>query len=55
MGLQRIVENVNVIIATYGEDGGPMGEIMVDPSRGNVGFGSGLHGWGFTVKQFAEM
>jgi elongation factor 2 len=52
---QRIVENVNVIIATYGEEGGPMGEIMVDPSRGNVGFGSGLHGWGFTVKQFAEM
>jgi elongation factor 2 len=52
---QRIVENVNVIIATYGEDDGPMGEIMVDPSRGNVGFGSGLHGWGFTVKQFAEM
>lgn len=53
--MQRIVENVNVIIATYGEDGGPMGEIMVEPSRGNVGFGSGLHGWGFTVKQFAEM
>ena len=27
---QRIVENVNVIIATYGEDeGGPMGNIMV--------------------------
>jgi elongation factor 2 len=52
---QRIVENTNVIIATYGEDGGPMGEIMVDPSRGTVGFGSGLHGWAFTLKQFAEM
>lgn len=27
---QRIVENVNVIIATYGEDeSGPMGSIMV--------------------------
>ena len=26
---QRIVENVNVIIATYGEDDGPMGRIMV--------------------------
>jgi elongation factor 2 len=51
----RIVENVNVIIATYGEDQGPMGTIMVDPSTGNVGFGSGLHGWAFTVKQFAEM
>ena len=26
---QRIIESVNVIIATYGEEGGPMGEIMV--------------------------
>uniref|UniRef100_A0A673AHM9 Elongation factor 2 n=1 Tax=Sphaeramia orbicularis TaxID=375764 RepID=A0A673AHM9_9TELE len=53
---QRIVETVNVIISTYGEDeGGPMGNIMVDPIKGTVGFGSGLHGWAFTLKQFAEM
>uniref|UniRef100_A0AAX7ULF1 Tr-type G domain-containing protein n=1 Tax=Astatotilapia calliptera TaxID=8154 RepID=A0AAX7ULF1_ASTCA len=53
---QRIVENVNVIISTYGEDeGGPMGNIMIDPVIGTVGFGSGLHGWAFTLKQFAEM
>jgi len=52
---QRIVENVNVIIATYGEEQGPMGNIMVDPAIGNVGFGSGLHGWAFTLKQFAEL
>jgi translation elongation factor EF-G len=26
---QRIVENVNVIIATYGDDNGPMGELQV--------------------------
>lgn len=52
---QRIVENINVIIATYGDDDGPMGPIQVDPSIGNVGFGSGLHGWAFTLKQFAEM
>jgi elongation factor 2 len=52
---QRTIENVNVIIATYGEDGGPMGEVMVDPAKGTVGFGSGLHGWAFTLKQFAEM
>ena len=25
----RIVESINVIIATYGEDGGPMGDVMV--------------------------
>jgi elongation factor 2 len=32
-----------------------MGEVMVDPAKGTVGFGSGLHGWAFTLKQFAEM
>jgi len=52
---QRIVENVNVIVATYAEDDGPMGKIQVDVSTGSVGFGSGLHGWAFTLKQFAEM
>ncbi|XP_061549261.1 elongation factor 2b [Phycodurus eques] len=53
---QRIIENINVIISTYGEDeGGPMGNILIDPVIGTVGFGSGLHGWAFTLKQFAEM
>ncbi|BDA96974.1 hypothetical protein E5AUHO_45630 [Citrobacter freundii] len=28
---------------------------MIDPVLGTVGFGSGLHGWAFTLKQFAEM
>jgi len=51
----RIVESTNVIIATYGDDEGPMGTITVDPSVGTVGFGSGLHGWAFTLKQFAEI
>jgi len=52
----RIVESVNVIIATYcDDDDGPMGNIQVDPSKGTVGFGSGLHGWAFTLKQFAEL
>ncbi|CAF3388690.1 unnamed protein product [Rotaria sp. Silwood1] len=52
---QRIVENVNVIIATYGDDSGPMGDLQVDPTKGTVGFGAGLHGWAFTLKEFAEM
>jgi len=52
---QRIVENVNVIIATYNDDSGPMGEMRVDPSKGSVGFGSGLHGWAFSVKEFADI
>jgi len=52
---QRIVENVNVIIATYNDEEGPMGDITVDPTKGTVGFGAGLHGWAFTLKEFAEI
>jgi elongation factor 2 len=52
---QRIIENVNVIVGTYGEEDGPMGDISVDPKKGTVGFGSGLHGWAFTLKDFAKM
>merc|ERR1712168_841187 len=51
----RIVENVNVIVATYSDEDGPMGNVQVRPQMGTVGFGSGLHGWGFTLKEFAEM
>jgi len=29
--------------------------LQVSPATGTVGFGSGLHGWAFTLKQFAEM
>ena len=32
-----------------------MGIVRVDVNNGSVGFGSGLHGWAFTLKQFAEM
>jgi len=52
---QRIIETTNVIIATYADEDGPMGDIMVDPSKGTVGFGSGLHGWAFSLKQFSEI
>lgn len=52
---QRIIETVNVIVCTYNDEDGPMGDIQVDPAKGTVGFGSGLHGWAFTLKQFAEM
>jgi len=51
----RIIENTNVIIATYCDEEGPMGNIMVEPSKGTVGFGSGLHGWAFSLKQFSEI
>jgi len=52
---QKIIEDVNVIVGTYGEDDGPMGDIQVGPQNGTVGFGSGLHGWAFTLKDFAKL
>ncbi len=52
---QRIIEDVNHILATYSDDDGPMGVVRVDANNGSVAFGSGLHGWAFTLKQFAEM
>jgi elongation factor 2 len=37
----RVVDNVNVILSTYQQE--DMGEIIVDPSKGNVAFGSGKY------------
>lgn len=49
----KVIENVNVIIATYCDE--LLGQVLVDPSKGTVAFGSGLHGWGFTLTRFAKM
>lgn len=32
-----------------------LGDITVEPQKGNVGFGSGLHAWGFTLTSFARI
>lgn len=47
----RTIESVNVIIATYFDKS--LGDVQVYPDRGTIAFGSGLHGWAFTVRQFA--
>ncbi|CAG8629915.1 706_t:CDS:2 [Paraglomus brasilianum] len=49
---QRTVESVNVIISTYLDTS--LGDLQVYPEKGTVAFGSGLHGWGFTLRQFAQ-
>lgn len=49
----KAIENVNVIVATYRDD--TMGNIELDPIKGKVAYGSGLHQWGFTLKRFAKM
>lgn len=47
----RTIESVNVIIATYADK--VLGDVMVYPEQGTVAFASGLHGWAFTLRQFA--
>ncbi|KAL1934061.1 hypothetical protein VTP01DRAFT_6243 [Rhizomucor pusillus] len=47
----RTIESVNVIIATYFDEA--LGDVQVYPEKGTVAFASGLHGWGFTLRQFA--
>jgi elongation factor 2 len=49
---QRTIESVNVIISTYHDEA--LGDVQVYPDKGTVAFGSGLHGWGFTLRQFAN-
>jgi elongation factor 2 len=48
----RAIESVNVIIATYNDE--KLGDVQVDPTKGTVAFGSGLHQWAFTLKKFAK-
>merc|ERR1712137_1155093 len=50
---RKAIEDVNVIIATYND--ALMGDVQVDPAKGTVAFGSGLHGWGFNVERFARI
>lgn len=62
----KVIENVNVIISSYEKsdeeivaEGGckedNMGALQIDPTKGTVAFGSGLHGWAFTLTKFARL
>jgi len=47
----KILENANVIIATYNDEA--LGDCQVFPDMGTVAFGSGLQSWAFTLNHFA--
>ena len=58
--LTRVIEDVNVLINTYCDETfakafGGMQNILVDPCKGTVAFGSGLHQWGFTLVFFSKL
>ena len=47
----RTIESVNVIVSTYHD--AALGDVQVYPDKGTVAFGSGLHGWAFSLRNFA--
>merc|ERR1711966_112289 len=49
----KVIENANVIMATYQDD--RLGDVQVYPEKGTVSFSAGLHGWAFSLPQFARM
>jgi elongation factor 2 len=49
----RVIENANVIMSTYHDE--VLGDVQVYPEKDTVAFAAGLHGWAFTLGQFARM
>lgn len=49
----QVIERVNSIIGMY--DTAEMGDIQIDPIKGNVAFGSGMNQWAFTLTTFAKI
>jgi len=49
----KVIDSVNVVISTYEQP--DMGELLVEPSKGNVAFGAGKDCWAFTLTVFARM
>ncbi|KAJ7264851.1 eukaryotic translation elongation factor 2 [Mycena haematopus] len=50
--LSRTIESVNATISIYNDPA--LGDVQVFPDQGTVAFASGLQGWGFTLRQFAD-
>jgi elongation factor 2 len=66
--LTRVIEDVNVLVNTYCDaafaaaftesgtvEEGNVDSVLVDPCKGTVSFGTGLHQWGFTLVHFASL
>jgi elongation factor 2 len=51
--LNQIIESVNALFATYEDN--ILGDVTVDPRKGNVSFGSGKQGWAFTLTVFSKI
>ena len=43
----RVIQRTNVVIANYAQE--DLGDVELNPTKGNVAFGSGKDCWGFTL------
>jgi elongation factor 2 len=50
--LKGTIDNINDTISSFPNTS--LGDVQLFPERGNVAFTSGLHGWGFTLRNFAR-
>lgn len=53
MNFSKTIESANAIISIYRDE--LLGDSQVYPEKGTVAFGSGLHGWAFTLPRMAEV
>lgn len=49
----KIIQDMNALVSIYG--GERYEDNYFDPVKGNVVFGAAYHGWGFSLRNFAEM
>ncbi|KAJ7292688.1 P-loop containing nucleoside triphosphate hydrolase protein [Mycena rebaudengoi] len=52
LSFHEIIHGINNIIASHHDTA--LEDFRVCPEHGSVAFGSGLHGWAFTLRQFAH-
>ncbi|KAL7713464.1 Elongation factor 2 [Entamoeba marina] len=49
----KYINHINTLMSTcYDEH---FEDMYIHPKKGSIAFGSGIHGWAFTLEQFAEM
>jgi len=53
--IRHLIDSVNVLVRKWGGVVGRKKYPLLDPSCNNVAFGSGLHGWCFTLSSFAQL
>ena len=49
----RVIDMVNVVTSTYQNE--VLGDLTLEPTKGNIAFGAGKDQWAFTLRTFAKI